>query len=72
MIRTSEFPPWNSSTAWTEPAHGKEFAATEQYLSDINPQAVNIKKETWSQVVQKSIDTEKQKKLSNDRCLLEH
>jgi hypothetical protein len=43
----------------------------DQGIGDTNPQSL-LTKETWSQVVQKSIDANKPKKVNDDRCILEH
>ena len=40
-------------------------------VKDINPQTAT-NKETWSEVLQKGIDANKQKNVNNDRSILEH
>ena len=45
----------------------------EQNVEVSNPQPPKTQKETWSQIVKKkSIDAEKSKQTSIDRCFLEH
>jgi len=44
----------------------------EQNVEVSNPQPPETQNETWSQIAKKSIDAEKSKQTSNDRCFLEH
>jgi hypothetical protein len=53
------------------PAAGVNTCPTTQVAEDTSLQ-IQLRKETWSQIVQKSIDANKEKNVNDDRSILEH